>query len=301
LDTFDTFYKINDGNKESIRSTIVKILNSGLFRSLEEKYYGLFKKEEDDPVLNPQWCHQCKLKHIDIIYCCKNKDGICSKKYCKNCIMRHYSEDITELDRDTWNCYYCQTICKCAQCRRKRGEPVIIRKPAGKNPKKNTDRPNNDPPSKKRRINKKEENLQASKTKTIKDEDTYRIVQSPPSPQQLQSMNYFKKENTPPSSPKHVYSSNPTIQHQFVREDKGWHQFREDKKPDVYNYRDEKRSEVHLYPNYNLPFEYDNSHILVPLLFERSEIDIPFCLSTNYPLYKYEDNTFVENYQRYIF
>jgi hypothetical protein len=70
------------------------------------------------------WCHQCKKKHVDIIYCSKYNLGSCSKKYCKLCIERHYNETFDTIDKERWICLFCRNICACALCRRNRGENV---------------------------------------------------------------------------------------------------------------------------------------------------------------------------------
>jgi hypothetical protein len=64
------------------------------------------------------WCHQCKQKHVQVIYCSKP----CSKKYCVRCVERHYRGKIEEIDQSDWICYYCQGICSCAFCRRRRAK-----------------------------------------------------------------------------------------------------------------------------------------------------------------------------------
>jgi len=71
-----------------------------------------------------QWCHQCKQKHSDILYCSKYYSGSCTKKYCKGCIERHYNESYNCIDKDKWICLFCRNLCVCAFCRRKRGEDV---------------------------------------------------------------------------------------------------------------------------------------------------------------------------------
>jgi len=70
------------------------------------------------------WCHQCKQKHNDILYCSKFYSGSCTKKYCKGCIERHYNESFCNIDKDKWICLFCRNLCVCAFCRRKRGEDV---------------------------------------------------------------------------------------------------------------------------------------------------------------------------------
>jgi hypothetical protein len=64
------------------------------------------------------WCHQCKQKHVQVIYCSKP----CSKKYCVRCVERHYRGKIEDIDQSDWICYYCQGICSCAFCRRRRAK-----------------------------------------------------------------------------------------------------------------------------------------------------------------------------------
>jgi len=64
------------------------------------------------------WCHQCKQKHGQVIYCSRS----CSKKYCTRCVERHYREKVSEIDQSEWICYYCQGVCSCAFCRRRRAK-----------------------------------------------------------------------------------------------------------------------------------------------------------------------------------
>eukprot|EP01124_Arcella_intermedia_P035413 TRINITY_DN9011_c0_g1_i1.p1 TRINITY_DN9011_c0_g1~~TRINITY_DN9011_c0_g1_i1.p1 ORF type:complete len:645 (-),score=169.47 TRINITY_DN9011_c0_g1_i1:118-2052(-) len=64
------------------------------------------------------WCHQCKQKHGEVIYCSRT----CSKKYCTRCVKRHYREKVDEIDQSQWICYYCQGVCSCAFCRRRRAK-----------------------------------------------------------------------------------------------------------------------------------------------------------------------------------
>jgi hypothetical protein len=80
-----------------------------------------------ETVKNPKsylWCHQCKKKNRNVVYCSKYHVGFCSKKYCKRCIEKHYNEDFDSIDQKTWICMFCRGICLCACCRRKRGEEV---------------------------------------------------------------------------------------------------------------------------------------------------------------------------------
>jgi len=64
------------------------------------------------------WCHQCKQKHGQVIYCSRT----CSKKYCTRCVKRHYREKVEDIDQSQWVCYYCQGVCSCAFCRRRRAK-----------------------------------------------------------------------------------------------------------------------------------------------------------------------------------
>jgi len=70
------------------------------------------------------WCHQCKKKNRNVVYCSKYLVGFCSKKYCKRCVEKHYNEDFESIDQKTWICMFCRGVCLCACCRRKRGEEV---------------------------------------------------------------------------------------------------------------------------------------------------------------------------------
>jgi len=70
------------------------------------------------------WCHQCKKKNRNIVYCSKYCLGFCSKKYCKRCIEKHYNENFDSIDKKNWICMFCRGLCLCASCRRKRGEIV---------------------------------------------------------------------------------------------------------------------------------------------------------------------------------
>jgi len=70
------------------------------------------------------WCHQCKKKNRNIIYCSKYNLGFCSKKYCKRCLEKHYNEVFDNIDKKNWICMFCRSVCLCASCRRKRGEVV---------------------------------------------------------------------------------------------------------------------------------------------------------------------------------
>jgi len=96
------------------------------------------------------WCHQCKQKHNDILYCSKFYSGSCTKKYCKGCIERHYGQNFSGISKDNWICLFCRNLCVCAFCRRKRGEEI---------PKKGVKRKNNSeiiytPPKKKKSMDK---------------------------------------------------------------------------------------------------------------------------------------------------
>lgn len=71
------------------------------------------------------WCHQCKQKHDDVVYCSRYFKGSCSKKYCVGCIQRHYGEDITDDNKESWVCLYCRNMCSCAFCRRRRGDETV--------------------------------------------------------------------------------------------------------------------------------------------------------------------------------
>jgi hypothetical protein len=77
------------------------------------------------------WCHQCKQKHADVVYCSRFLKGTCSKKYCKGCLARHYNEELNEEDKQTWICIYCRNSCTCASCRRKRGEEAASNSRSG--------------------------------------------------------------------------------------------------------------------------------------------------------------------------
>jgi len=80
-----------------------------------------------DPIVKDKvWCHQCKKKSSEYIQCL---NSACKKKYCKNCLYRHYNEDYKLLSialksEKMWFCYSCKNECRCAVCRRKRGENV---------------------------------------------------------------------------------------------------------------------------------------------------------------------------------
>jgi len=76
------------------------------------------------PVKSYLWCHQCKKKNRNVVYCSKYESGFCSKKYCKKCIEKHYNEDFVTIDQKNWICMFCRDTCLCAFCRRKRGEKV---------------------------------------------------------------------------------------------------------------------------------------------------------------------------------
>lgn len=71
------------------------------------------------------WCHQCKQKHDDVVYCSRYFKGSCSKKYCVGCIQRHYGEDINDDNKESWVCLYCRNLCSCAFCRRRRGDESV--------------------------------------------------------------------------------------------------------------------------------------------------------------------------------
>jgi len=70
------------------------------------------------------WCHQCKKRSRNVVYCSTYDLGFCSKKYCKRCLEKHYNENFDAIDQKNWLCMFCRGICLCASCRRKRGEIV---------------------------------------------------------------------------------------------------------------------------------------------------------------------------------
>jgi hypothetical protein len=147
--------------------------NNKGFYSLIKKSTKISKKKEHHHHDNPKkssdtkksskkrkpqslWCHQCKQKHNDILYCSKFYNGSCTKKYCKGCIERHYNESFTNIDKDKWICLFCRNLCVCAFCRRKRGEDVP--KKVFKRKKSSIkDSPPSSPPAKKRKKNKSRE------------------------------------------------------------------------------------------------------------------------------------------------
>jgi len=133
-----------DYNLEKTKKCIEKVLSSsGQFRRTDDGTYSLTlnkknvvcdakakgscsKKGNRSSKKKPlsQWCHQCKQKHNEIVYCSKFFSGSCTKKYCKGCIERHYSETYDNIHKDKWICLFCRNLCVCAFCRRKRGEDV---------------------------------------------------------------------------------------------------------------------------------------------------------------------------------
>jgi hypothetical protein len=131
---------IIDYNLEKTKKNIERALTSSdLFKKVGDKSYSLNekkinlmekkaadRKKQKNNKKKPlsQWCHQCKQKHNEILYCSKFQDGSCTKKYCKGCIERHYHESYDNIQKDKWVCLFCRNLCVCAFCRRKRGEDV---------------------------------------------------------------------------------------------------------------------------------------------------------------------------------
>jgi hypothetical protein len=129
-----------DYNFEKTKKNIERALTSSdLFKKIGDKSYSLNdkkihlmekkaadRKKQKNNKKKPlsQWCHQCKQKHNEIVYCSKFHDGSCTKKYCKGCIERHYHESYDNIQKDKWVCLFCRNLCVCAFCRRKRGEDV---------------------------------------------------------------------------------------------------------------------------------------------------------------------------------
>jgi hypothetical protein len=131
-----------DYNIEKTKKSVEKVLSgSGHFKRMNDGAYSLINKKnvvceakgkssssslkkgrKKKPL--SQWCHQCKQKHNEIVYCSKFFSGSCTKKYCKGCIERHYNETYDNICKDKWVCLFCRNLCVCAFCRRKRGEDV---------------------------------------------------------------------------------------------------------------------------------------------------------------------------------
>ena len=82
-------------------------------------------------------CHQCRMQlQADDENSCKGvEQGIsqkrgqakvtCKKRFCSQCLIRHYPESYQELkksklDCSKWLCPACKNICKCSQCIRRR-------------------------------------------------------------------------------------------------------------------------------------------------------------------------------------
>jgi len=63
-----------------------------------------------------EWCHQCKQKHQLVVHCTRS----CTKKYCPKCLLRHYGEKESDIDKQNWICVYCRDICTCAFCRKRK-------------------------------------------------------------------------------------------------------------------------------------------------------------------------------------
>ena len=68
------------------------------------------------------------------VLCCDNfskkrEKGRCSGKYCNSCLEKHYNTSIDEITSyPVWQCFRCNKICECAQCKRERGIDVPIKK-----------------------------------------------------------------------------------------------------------------------------------------------------------------------------
>jgi hypothetical protein len=127
-------------NSSWVKVLSSQILSSPIFESLEEdellyalksshlssenqkkskKKYSNKLSVSSSPDKNSYlWCHQCKQKHDYVLYCTRD----CSKKYCARCVQRHYQEQVEDLDASQWICYYCQGVCSCASCRRRRAK-----------------------------------------------------------------------------------------------------------------------------------------------------------------------------------
>lgn len=64
------------------------------------------------------YCHICKRKKT-VFGCFKNfKVLSCSKRFCNECMLRHYSEDMLRILRQEkdWLCPYKVAACICHKC-----------------------------------------------------------------------------------------------------------------------------------------------------------------------------------------
>jgi len=221
------------------------------------------------------WCHQCKIRREEIFTCSNNREGTCAKKYCKNCINRHYDEIIINIDKNIWVCYFCRGICSCAQCRRKRGECVKIRK-----------RPSPEPDStnvfKKRKVT-SSPTVQSREVRTSLWEDRDSLFLSESTNQMVSGINfYFSTESGSKVQRSYQYKEGPN--NMTMENESGYYS----------STNSQKTIQKSYYPS-TIPEEY-----LVPLLYEDSETMVPFCFSVNYPLYKYQEkDNFIEYYSKW--
>jgi len=124
--------EINDENHSSPDLAIGKLNRSESGSSQASSTVEVTKQQTDKNTKKkvPKtevWCHQCKKRSSHYIQCL---NSVCKKKYCKNCVKRHYNLAYKELKKQlktnhkTWFCYCCKNVCLCASCRRKRGDFV---------------------------------------------------------------------------------------------------------------------------------------------------------------------------------
>jgi len=92
--------------------------DSKLFKKKQNSKISINSSPEKNTDRSYLWCHQCKQKHDYVFYCTRN----CSKKYCTRCVQRHYHVQIEDINISHWVCYYCQGVCSCASCRRRRAK-----------------------------------------------------------------------------------------------------------------------------------------------------------------------------------
>lgn len=73
-------------------------------------------------------CHQCKnIKQLhQLAYCShlfnkrvKHELRVCQKKFCANCLIKFYHEQLADAQTAEWVCPSCRNVCICAACQRK--------------------------------------------------------------------------------------------------------------------------------------------------------------------------------------
>jgi len=174
-------------------------------------------------------------------------------------------------------CFFCRGICSCAQCRRKRGEIVRVRK-----------RPSTEGGESGNKRKKSVERLQEVRTSLWDEKDSI----------------FFE-------------STNPRVNDQFMVQEKRYssrnytESIRNDNMKMNRNYVESYQFEESYYlPRYTNNGDYfpipsripEENYRLVPLLYEDTDESVPFCFSKNYPLYKYqgkENSNFIEFYSKW--